>query len=55
MEWHAKEYNLGGCGTQMSPVTVIQQVLSQLYKSGQVQKSQPNGVVLWRKTDEKKP
>ncbi|MDW7650196.1 MAG: hypothetical protein SCK29_00705 [Bacillota bacterium] len=49
MDWQAREYNLSGCGTQMSPATVVSQALSALHISGQAQMSHANGNRLWHK------
>lgn len=49
MVYYSNEYGLGGCGIQMSPLTIVNQALSELFEDGLVQKSPSNGIVLWEK------
>lgn len=44
---YASEYNLGGCGAQMSPLTVVHHCLAELHERGQASKTQTNGTTLW--------
>lgn len=43
----AKTFDLSGCGAQMSPVTVVSQVLCRLHEEGVITKEQKNGDYFW--------
>jgi hypothetical protein len=49
MAYHAVKYGLSGCGTHMSPLTVVQQALAELHQEGLTDKSLSQGIILWSK------
>lgn len=48
--YFSQKYNLSGCGAQMSPLTAVQQCLSELYNEGKAISSNTKTIVLWCKS-----
>jgi len=42
-----KEYDLSGCGAEMSPITAINAALISLWEEGKVEKKREDGVSMW--------
>ncbi|ATW25144.1 hypothetical protein [Candidatus Formimonas warabiya] len=48
MEAFCKEYDLSGCGAEMSPITVLNVSLNALLKEQKIEKKRENGISMWR-------
>lgn len=47
---HQQEYNLSGCGAQMSPITVVNHILAGLSEEGLVERKIISSATLWKKS-----
>ncbi|MGI6685936.1 MAG: hypothetical protein ACOX47_10815 [Bacillota bacterium] len=48
-----REYDLSGCGAEMSPITVVNSSLNDLMLGGKVEKKREGRLNMWRRNDKR--